>query len=148
MIDLLQKIRVYGLHFHFCILRNQIFLTSETLFLEMQKSYFWTGFLHKKSTNQKSHSESLCTVSSCEKWQAISPLLRLTISEVWTFSKDKNLYRNRAKLRCKVDCNFRICIEINEAVRSTWHWLLRQSTEMDLALCTRKWICYTLRNSK
>ena len=102
----------------------------------MQKSYFWTGFLHKKSTNRKSHSESLCTVSSCEKWQAISPLLRLTFSEVWTFSKDKNLYGNRAKLRWKVDCNFRICIEINEAVRSTWHWLLRQSTEMDLALCT------------
>ena len=111
----------------------------------MQKSYFWTGFLHKKSTNQKSHSESLCTVSSCEKWQAISPLLRLTFSEVWTFSKAKNLYGNCAKLQWKVDCNFRICIEINEAVRSTWHWLLRQSTEMDLALCTRKWICYTMQ---
>ena len=43
----------------------------------MQKSYFWTGFLHKKLTNQKSHSESLCTVWSCEKWQAISwPMVR------------------------------------------------------------------------
>ena len=43
------------------------------------------------------------------------PLLRLTFSEVWTFSKDKNLYRNRAKLRLEVDCNFRICIQIYEA---------------------------------
>ena len=38
----------------------------------MQKSYFWTEFLHKKLTNQKCHWESLCTVWSCEKWQAIS----------------------------------------------------------------------------
>ena len=87
----------------------------------MQKSYFWTEFLHKKLTNQKCHWESLCTVWSCEKWQAISwpmvgspPLLRLTFSEVCTFSKDKNLYRNRAQLQWEVDCDFRICIEIYE----------------------------------
>ena len=88
----------------------------------MQKSYFWTGFLHKKLTNQKSHSESLCTVWSCEKWQAISwpmvrspPPFKINILRGVDIFKRQNLYRNHAKLRLEVDCNFRICIQIYEA---------------------------------
>ena len=64
------KIQLFSLSGLWCDLQK--FLWPFLIFLRslmpknssgMQKSYFWTGFLHKKLTNQKSHSESLCNQS-------------------------------------------------------------------------------------
>ena len=51
-----------------------------------KKSFFWTGFHHKKLSNQKSHSTSLCSEgfekswSSSKLWIFHNPLSHLLIS--------------------------------------------------------------------
>ena len=113
----------------------------------MQKSYFWTGFLHKKIKKPKIpfritvHS----MIWSCEKWQAITwpmvgspPPFKVNILRGLDILKRQKFVQKLcetvvgSRLQFShLHTNLWGCHQV--PVRSTWHWLLRQSAEMDLA---------------
>ena len=52
---------------------------------------------------------------SPDQWLDPPPPFKINILRGVDIFKRQNLYRNHAKLRLEVDCNFRICIQIYEA---------------------------------